>query len=165
VRSYIGQLHFFARQYDRAAEYLESTVTIDPNHALVRHNLGELYLAQGRFSEAIEQLKKAVVLSPEPSAHYVAMLGCAYARAARTKEARAVLNQLTSQAERGLVSAFDVASVHAALGEKPAAMSWLERGYAQRDVWLVELKAWPWFDSLLAEPRFRSLLQRVSVPG
>lgn len=164
VHAYIGQVYLYSRQYDRAAEHLQWTLELNPNHALIRHNLGELYLAQGRFAEAVEQLKKSVELSREPSVHYVAMLGCAYARANRRGDALRILNELTRQSKQGLVSAFDMASLHAALGEKQSAMTWLERGYEQRDLWLVELKAWPWFDSLVLDPRFQALLRRMNFP-
>jgi serine/threonine-protein kinase len=57
-----------------------------------------------------------------------------------------------------------MASLYTALGEKAQALAWLEGGYEQRDAWLVELKAWPWFDPLRDEPRFQALLRRMNFP-
>lgn len=164
VHAYIGQVYLFSRQYPQATEHLLWTLELDPSHPLVLHNLGELYLAQGRFAEAITHLRQSVQVSREQSAHYVAMLGCAYARANRRADALEILNDLTRRSKQGLVSAFDMASLHAALGDSQSAMIVLEHGYEQRDVWLAELKAWPWFDSLMRDPRFEALLRRMNFP-
>ena len=164
VNAYLGQIYLYARQYDRAAEQLERTLELNPDHALVRHNLGELYLAQGRFAEAISQLEKSIEPSREPSAHYIAMLGSAYARGNQRARALTILAELTRRWKEGLASAFDVAAVYAALGDKERALASLERGYEERDYWLVELKAWPWFDALASEPRFENLVRRLNLP-
>lgn len=161
IRSYLGQVHLHARKYDRAAHELQKALELQPNHALVLHNLGELYIAQGRYVEAIAPLQKSSELSS--SSHYLAMLGCAYARADRKPEATKILKELQQRLEQNLVSAFDMASLHMALGENERALSWLERGYQERDGWLVELKAWPWFDSLRSDPRFQNLLKKVGL--
>jgi TolB-like protein/Tfp pilus assembly protein PilF len=165
VNAYIGQVYLHARQYPRAEEQLRKTLRIDPNHVLTHHNLGELYLAQGRSAEAVKELQRAVEGSAEPSSHYLAMLGCAYAKAGRKTEAVRILKNLEKKAKEDLASTFDVASLHAALSEKEQALAWLEQGYTKRDYWLVEIRAWPWFDSLRSEPRFQSLLRKMHLPA
>jgi hypothetical protein len=100
-----------------------------------------------------------------PSSHYLAILGCAYARANRRTEALEILDELDRRERRSLVSTFDMAALHTALGEKEQALAWLERGYERRDAWLAEIRAWPWFDSLRDEPRFQELLRRMSFPA
>jgi hypothetical protein len=40
---------------------------------------------------------------------------------------------------------------------------WLERGYENRDNWMVWLKVDPGLDGLRADPRFTNLLQRVGL--
>ena len=91
VNAYLGQVYLFSRRYDEAGAQFARTSELNRDHPLIRHNLGELYLAQGRFAEAIPELEKAVALSGDlsglPSSHYLAMVGCAYARADRRKDA------------------------------------------------------------------------------
>jgi tetratricopeptide (TPR) repeat protein len=161
IHGFIAQAYLFARDYQRAAEHIDRGLEVNPNHALLLHNLGELLIAQGRFEDAITPLERSVALSREPSTHYLAMLGSGYARAGRKREAREILNGLTARAEKGLVSAFDMASLYVALGDKEQALARLERGYAQRDVWLIELTAWPWFDPLASDPRFQAVVRGV----
>jgi len=165
INGHIGQIYMFARQYDRAAKHLQQSLELNPNQpSIFLHILGEVYLARGRFAEAITRLQRAVESSGEPSAHFEAMLGCAYARANRRQDALKVLKRLRRRSEQGLVSSFDMASLYAAFGDNEQALAWLERGYEQRDTWLVTLKAWPWFDSLLPDPRFQALLRRINLP-
>jgi serine/threonine-protein kinase len=83
VSAYLGQVYLHARHYDQSEQQLQKALRIDPNHVLTHHNLGELYIAQGRFAEAVKELERSVAGSPEPSSHYLAMLGCGYARSGR----------------------------------------------------------------------------------
>lgn len=165
IHAYIAQTYIFARDYTRAAEQIDRGLELNPNHVLLLHNRGELLVAQGRWYAAIDPLRQSVELSREPSTHYRAILGMAYARAGRRPEAIAILEDLVTGAANGLVSAFDLASVHIALGDEARALAALEHGYQQRDMRLVELKAWPWFDSLASEPRFRALVKGVGIPS
>jgi len=168
IGAYMGQVYFFARRYDEAELELRRIAEFSPNHTLIRHNLGEVYLAQARFQEAIQELESSVELSGQisgaPSSHYLAMLGCAYARASRKEDALDIMDQLAERDRNGLVSAFDMASLYMALGENEEALSWLERGVGQRDVWFAELNVWPWFDPLRDDPRFQVVLQRLNLP-
>jgi Tfp pilus assembly protein PilF len=164
INAYLGQVHLHARRYDLAAEQFEKALRIDPNHVLARHNLGELYLAQGRWTEAVRELERSIAGSAEPSSHFLAMLGCGYARANRTSDAVKILRRLEQQSKEGRGSAFDVASLYAALSDKERALGRLEQGYADRDYWLIEMQAWPWLDSLRSEPRYQELLRRMRFP-
>ena len=163
IMAHIGQVFIFARQYKKAEEQLQQALKVHPNHALLLHSIGELYIAQGRYVEAIAPLKQSAEMSV--SDHYKAMLGYAYAKAGQSKEAMTVLKELQSRSDSGLISGFNLAAVYLALGEKEQSLQQLEKGYEQRDVWLKELKAWPWFDSLHNEPRYKNLMQRMNFPG
>ena len=92
------------------------------------------------------------------------MLGAAYARANRRADAVAIRNRVDEPVAQEIVSTFDMSVLHLALGAKEQLLAWLERGYAQKDYWLAELKAWPWFDLLSDEPRYQDLLQRMKLP-
>jgi serine/threonine-protein kinase len=164
VRAYLGQTWLFAKQYPRAAAVLEEALAENPGHVLLLHNLGEVAMAQGRWSEAVDYLEPSV-RPGEQSAHYLAILAAAYARAGRRPEAARILRTLEERAGEDLVSSFDMALVHLALGADRKALDWLERGYELRDVWLLEMTAWPWFDSLQSDPRFQSLLGRIQRTG
>jgi TolB-like protein/class 3 adenylate cyclase/tetratricopeptide (TPR) repeat protein len=162
IPAYIGQVYIFSKQYDKASEHLQNALELHPGHPLILHNIGELNLARGRYADAIDPLRRSTELAV--SAHYMAMLCTAYARADSLAAANRILNELNTRSKEGLVSVFDLASVYLALGNKEEALSLLEKGFEQKDMWMKELKAWPWFDELKNEPRYRNLINKLNFP-
>ena len=65
---------------------------------------------------------------------------------------------------RSHVSAAEFAAIHAALGDREAALADLERAYDERSTFLIYAGVWPPFDPLRGEPRFRALMQRMGLP-
>lgn len=162
IAAYEGQVYLFAKQYKKADEQLQQALKLHPNHALILHNIGELYLAQGRYQESVKPLKESAEKSV--SVHYQAILGYAYALANRKEEAKTILKKLLNQSDSGLTSGFNLAIIYIALGEKEQALSQLEKGFEQHDVWMKELKAWPWFETLRNETRYKDLIKRMNFP-
>jgi len=59
-------LGFFGQQnYDSAAKYFASELTLTPNDANVLNNLGATYLNQKNYPAAIEQFKKCIAADPK----------------------------------------------------------------------------------------------------
>ncbi len=164
IRAYVSQNYMFAGQYGVAGEQLREALEINPDHALLLHSLGEWFLAQGRWAEAVTYLERSLRGPGDQSSHYLAMLGAAHARASRPEDARRILNELNGRASKGLVSAFDMATLRVALGAVDQALTDLERGYEQRDYWLPEMAAWPWFDALRSNARYQELLRKMKLP-
>ncbi len=57
---------------------------------------------------------------------------------------------------------YEVAVVHAGLGEKGRALEWLEKGYKVDDKGCGYLKVGPTLDPLASAPRFQDLLRRMN---
>src|SRR5262245_3505439 len=81
------------------------------------------------------------------------------------REARAAsaLNHPDAIAGRRYVSAYSLASVHAALGDTERALGLLERAYEQRDWSLAFLAVDPAMDSLASQARFQKLVRRLGL--
>jgi tetratricopeptide (TPR) repeat protein len=164
IRVYIGQNNLFAKQFAAAGETFREASTIDPDYVLLLHSQGELSLAEGRWDEAISFLEQSLAQPGQQSSHYLAVMGAAYAHAGRRQEAMRILDELNHRAGERLVSAFDLALLHVALGDQQQALTWLERGYDRRDYWLPEILAWPWFEPLQSDPRFREIVRKMQLP-
>jgi len=50
------------------------------------------------------------------------------------------------------------------MGNKAAALDWLDRAYDEHDFSLVFLQVAPWFESLRGEARFEQLIRRMQLP-
>lgn len=92
-------------QYAEAQTSLEKSVRLNPDLCLPHVALGEIYLDQERFDDAIVQLEQARTIDPKEKSAY-SHLAVAYRRAGRPEDARRVLNMLKDlhQAERGWVT-------------------------------------------------------------
>jgi len=157
----IGSNFYWSGQYDRAAEQYQKMIEFDPKvGGLIRLNLGETYLEQHRFPEAIAEIQKAGQFGVIQNA----TLGYAYAVSGNRPEARKILFQLQRLSTQKYVPPFTSALIYAGLGDKDRAFAWLEKAYTERSVWLLWLKVDPKFDSLRADPRFAEFVHRVGLP-
>jgi hypothetical protein len=98
------------------------------------------------------------------NARFQAYHGYAYAAAGRKADARTILNALESRARQQYVSAFGLALIHDALGEKEPALAALERAYQDRAVEFAQMAQYPPFKTIGSEPRFRAVMQLVGLP-
>ena len=70
---------------------------------------------------------------------------------------------LTDAAQAYVVSSF-VAWALSALGDIDGAIRWTERGFDQRDSYMVTMNRWTHWDPLRGDTRFQALLQRTHFP-
>jgi adenylate cyclase len=74
----LSQIYIFKRQYDKAIEYGEQSVALNPNNSLSYAFLAMVLYFSGRFEEAISLLDKAFRLNPVAPFYYYHFLGCPY---------------------------------------------------------------------------------------
>jgi len=84
--------------------------------------------------------------------------------AGNSKEALRVLGELKEMSQRRYVSAYSVATIYAALGEKEQAFQWLQKANDERNTEIVFLKVDPRLDPLRNDPRFEELVKRAGIP-
>jgi hypothetical protein len=95
------------------------------------------------------------------------LLGYMLARAGERGEALAIQERLTGRWRQGLIGAFDLACVPAALGDRDRAFAWLDRAYEDGSLgypsgWRVGLEGPP-FDVLRDDPRMGRLRARLGL--
>lgn len=90
-------------------------------------------------------------------------LGQAYAAAGETAKAHQLLQELYGVSRRRHVPPYFFAVLHSALQENAQAFAWLDKGYEQRDPFLVWIKVSPAADDLRNDPRLADLIRRVGL--
>jgi TolB-like protein/Tfp pilus assembly protein PilF/predicted Ser/Thr protein kinase len=161
VASWGGYL--FARQYDEAIRRFLDTVSLFPDFAPAQLFLGNAYMANGMYQEAIAAYQKARSLSGASPAE-VAALGRAYAKGGIRGYYLWELQRSREESKHRYVRAVAFAYVFAGLGDKDQAFSYLEKAYEDRDYALNMLQVDPGFDPLRSDPRFQDLLRRMNFP-
>src|SRR5438552_2456612 len=153
--------YFFARRYNEAEAQVRKTLEMDSRFYVAHYYLGEVLQFKGQLTEAIAEYKKAAELDDDP--FVLGLLAQAYAKLGQRDEALKMLGQLQQLATRRYVTSYSFALVHIALGEKDKAIDWLERSYRDRagpDIALIKVD--PFLDPLRGDPRFESLVQKIT---
>lgn len=153
----IGMLMIYQRRYDEAIEQLRLTLEMDADFPTTNTYLSAAYLRRGDYDQAAEHLGR--MKSPAPgSAGYVGQL---YALSGRRAEALEELERLVALSKTRYVPAYDIATIHAALGDADQTFVWLARAFEERS----QLVAWlPWepvFDGLRTDARYAALARRL----
>lgn len=156
-----GWLLYFARRYDRAAEQFRAATELEPHYFAARWGLGWTRIQQGRYGEAITELKQGLALGG--GTELTAALSHAYARAGRRKEARRLLDELRELMKQRYVSPFYFALAHVGLGEIDETFAALQQACRDRFEWLVPVQVDPVWEPLEGDARFDDLRRRVGL--
>jgi TolB-like protein/Tfp pilus assembly protein PilF len=164
VSTLLGHVLYLARRHDEAIEQLHKALELDENYWFAHLILGLALQQQGRLPEAIDQYQRSRREEPV-SPETMGALGQAYAAAGESGKAVEVLEELEKWSKRYYVSPFHRGRIYAALGQREQAFAWFETAYEERSFYLSWFKVEPELDLLRSDPRFKSLLQRLSFPA
>lgn len=159
-----GYLYSLGRQQDRAQAQLHKTLELDPQFSLAYEYQGYAYEVQKRYREELQAFEKAAQLLPD-SLEIKAEIARARALNGQTDEARATLDELTTQSKDRYVVAFDIAMIYDALGETDPAFEWLQKACDEHSYQVSGLAVDPRLDGLRSDPRFSLLLDRIHRPA
>jgi len=157
----VAMVLYWSRRYDEAIAAGRRTLELDPHFPQARRTVAKALLEKGRYDEAVAEFEQAIASGGAPVLR--AELGHAFARSGRRAEARKILRELEGLSKERHVSPYDMAILHVSLGETDEALSWLERSYAQRERWMLQLEVAPFLDPLRPDPRFADLVRRVGM--
>ena len=162
TRALEGQCLTHAGRTDEALASLRKTIELDPNFWLAHLVAASAYIEKGMFDQAIAEARKAKELSGV-SSQAIAFEGYALTKSGKQAEARALLATLLQSSTKHYVSPYSIALLYNGLGERDKTLTWLERGYVQRDPKMVFLKVEPKWNNLREDPNFQDLLRRVGL--
>jgi len=153
-----GWPHYFARDYDAAIHRFRKALDLDENFVPAEGWLGMALGQQQRFTEAIDTFQRALETDRVPI--LLAMLGHTHAIAGHRAQAEEVLTTLEYESKSRYISPYDLAVIHAGLGDHDAALRELTRAYDDRSAWMVFLNVDPRLDCLREEKAFADLASK-----
>ncbi len=162
ARRWLGLMHWWRRDYDRAIEQARLILAVDPNYPTAHVLIGVTRCAERKFDEAIPALRKCVELSNDAPV-WLGWLGLGVAQSGDVAEARALLARLHAAAEQTYIPASCFAWIHLGLGELDEAFAWMNRAIDQRDPMMTPIKSYEFFDPLRSDPRFAVLLRKMNL--
>lgn len=152
----------------------EDVVQSAPAHAFAWTGAaGVAYMARD-FERAVTYARRSLDLAPDNTLFYWhitrTLLGLSVVASGADEEGRALLESVTADLERRIergdedpILRWDLATIHATLGEGDAALEWLERAYGAGFRYVRWPKRDPAFDGLREQPRFRTLQERLEA--
>ncbi len=158
-----GWQNWWAGQNDKALEEARKSLDLDPTFNEGLHVLGAVLAEKGMFAEAIMAHQKLAAVDPA----WRWSLTRTYAQAGRKDEARKLLAKFLTEEPKptGGWAGWFLAETYAALGDKDEAFRWLEAAYRERHSFMPWIKDNSAYAPLRSDPRFQSLLLRMSLPS
>jgi tetratricopeptide (TPR) repeat protein len=160
---FLGDEYNFARRYSDAAATYHRALLLERDYRPAVASLADVYARMGRYAEAAAWQLRWLMLRGQQS------VGTAFREVRQRDGARAAMEWLDrwniSQYQRAPDEhLWDLAYLHARVGNHEVALRFLERAYRQRDTGLLQARVDPDVDSLRPDPQFQELLKRIGPP-
>ena len=160
IASDYASILYNSRQYDKAAKQWGSVLELDPNFELARESMIPVYLQQGRYDDATEEVNRLAkrVQGPWTLAWEVAV----YSRAGRVEKARRALRKLELTPGSWPIRTPTLLLAYSGMSEKERVIDLLQRAYSDHSNAVVEIKVDPMYDSIRNDSRFQELMRRLN---
>jgi tetratricopeptide (TPR) repeat protein len=137
-----------------------TTWSLIPSFGWLTISLGQLYIAEGKYPEALAELDLAVQYSHGNSdatsaRAYVWALNGGKAKAQQT------LEELKQEATQRYIPPWSIAVILYGLGDLDQTFAWLEKGCEERDPHITFIADDPKWDAVRSDPRFLKVLDRL----
>ncbi len=162
IASTAGWIAHYGGKQDEAERRLKDAIAMDTLNPLAHLYLGRVFQSQGKNADAIAEYERLGALRNWVPT--VAGMGYVEAAMGNRRGGLRALAQLDSMRRTTYVTAYGVALVYAALGDKDRAFAYLDRAVKERTHWLVWLRRDFRWAPLRADPRFEEIARRVGLP-
>jgi TolB-like protein/Flp pilus assembly protein TadD len=162
IKTQIGYVHYFLRDFDRALAQFRSVLSIDPGFAFAHYGVGDVLGQKGELAEAIEAWEESARLGGR-SVNHIGILAYGHGRMGDVARAKELRDEIVARSGGREASSLWIAVAHLGTGDVDAVFEWLDRAFEERDGSLILLAASPEFDPLRADRRFEDLLARMGL--
>jgi eukaryotic-like serine/threonine-protein kinase len=134
-----------ARRYSESLAQFQKVLARDPNFRPAHYKLSMLYANQGRFADAVNEIRHII---PKPTAV--------------SPDAKGYLELAKEMDDSDRSAAVAVAAALA--GDRDQAFQYLEKAYSDGDTELLFVIRYPALDALRSDPRFKDMMRRLGLP-
>ncbi len=156
IAVHAGWPFYFARDFESAIRRFRKALELDENFIPAHGWLGMALGQQHRYGEALDAFARALEVDRIPI--LTTMLAHTHAIAGDRDASLRLLGDLLTTARARYISPYDIAVIHAGLGDRAAAISHLQAAHADRSPWMVFLPVDPRLDVLRGEPAFGEIV-------
>ena len=146
-----------------AIDQFERVKEDDPSYVTVHNYLGWAYYLDSRTNDAIQELRKSVVLSGDDP-QYKAELACMLGFSGKRDEANGIIENLEKLSMTIYVSKVRIAFALFGTGRTDEAFGYLEKAYEERSSNILYFRVWPWFREARQNEKWASLERHFDLP-
>jgi serine/threonine-protein kinase len=159
-----GMILYYKRDFAGAREAATRALAQDPSDPAAHLLEARVLEAQGQYDKALAAANRAIELTGNPGVGLRVVAIRLMAMAGYQDEARQAVTELEDGGRQGTfrVRPRDLAYLHLGFGRQPAALDAFESAFDERDPSLVWLTVDPRVDALRRQPRFVTMLQKLS---
>ena len=160
----IGHLRAVARDYDAGITVCQKVANENPTFARAYLCLAQSYWAKGLYPQVIEEIKLyGRLVGDRNEAEFASALEQGFHAGGWKGALAKAIEARLAQRKIGYSSAYNIAGLYAALGNKEDAFKWLNTAYQERDWQMEGLKTDFLLDPLRSDPRFGEMLRKVGL--
>lgn len=155
---WLGRSYLKLGRLAEAESSFLTSLDLNPNGQVLHWNIAITRMLRGDYAAALEEMQR----EPSVPARTVGF-ALIYGAMGRTDEAEEALRKMVGPKTPG-VSPFWFAVVYACRGEKDQAFGALDRAYAARDFYLIDMRGFPLLKNLESDPRYDAFLRKMNFP-
>ena len=165
-RAMLGNFLLQAGRLDEALRVYNAFAAEEPDDPRPLFGAADVYKRRGDFARASEARRKAYELEGDDDSALVFQRASSEADFAKAELAiaKAALETYEELAKQRFVQPFDIARLHAQVGNREQALAGLERIADDGYIGLTMLKVDQAWDSVRADPRFAAIVRKVGIP-
>jgi len=152
----LGDINYYKGHQDEAAAALSKAIELNPEFPVARAYLARVYLLQGRPQDALAVAEK----EPDAGWRLYALVLASYAAGNKKQSDDLFADFLQKYPTEWY---YQIAQMYAYRGDLDHAFEWLERGYAEREVGLCQIKGDPLFRNLERDPRYAAFVKKMAL--
>ena len=160
VMADLGQLHYFAHEYDQAIDYCNRALALDSHFSVAHEYLFDIYRMKGMDQEALNAWIKR-----RHADHEVEAIERVRRKFARSGLRGIVIDELDGRMKSKEPSPAIIFGRNQLLaGNNEEGIRWLQRAFEEpKTHWNPYLNVDPVYDEVRNDPRFKELLQRMNL--
>jgi TolB-like protein/Flp pilus assembly protein TadD len=159
----VARIYYYMGDYEAALEQCDHTIELNPHFTPAYSLLGFVQELRGEFDESAAAFQRAIQLSPQ-SPSLQAALGHSYALAGKKSKALSILREILDLSAKRHVSAFEVALLHFAVGQRDEGFLWFDKAFKDRCFELTTVRVDPRLDPVKSDPRYVALTSKLGLP-
>ena len=161
VMADLGQLHYFAHEYDQAIDYCNRALVLDSHFSVAYEYLFDIYRMKGMDQEALDAWIKRRHADHEVQA--IEGVRRLFARSGLRGIVVDGLDRRMKSREPG--PAIIMGRNQVSVGNNEESIRWLQRAFEEpKTHWNPYLNVDPVYDEVRNDPRFKELLHRMNLP-